>query len=326
MKNTNRHGKNGVSPSPAWNDSKYHVLTPQNQLQKQLPTDLHVFCDASVRGIAAVCYLRSTQPDGQVQITFVFGKAKLAPPHATTIPCLELCATVLAVEITELVVGERAIKPCSVTYYSDSKVVLSYIANETRRFYTYVANRVERIRKSSSPEEWRYALTHLNPANCATRSVKANELENSSWLRGPSLLRDLDGRTSASESPTNQELTTDDPEVRSEVKAFAMARRVVIGTTRFARFSSLSSLMKSMCKLISAARSHMERKRTDFETPDHTADGQPRDDAVQIRKRAEMVIIKNVQQEAFVTELGQIKSGTKLSQSNELADASVEPN
>ena len=54
--------------------------------------ELHTFRDASVQGIAAVAYLKITQPDGQTQISFVFGKAKLAPPHATTIPQLELCA------------------------------------------------------------------------------------------------------------------------------------------------------------------------------------------------------------------------------------------
>jgi hypothetical protein len=75
----------------------------------------------------------------------VFGKAKLAPPHATTIPRLELCAAVLGVEITELVIEELAVKPHFVTYYTDSKVTLGYILTETRRFYVYVSNRVQRI-------------------------------------------------------------------------------------------------------------------------------------------------------------------------------------
>ena len=76
--------------------------------------------------------------------------------HATTIPRLELCAAVLAVQITQVVIKERAIDPDSVTYYSDSRVVLGYIANEIRRFYVYVSNRVERIRKYSSPDQWQY--------------------------------------------------------------------------------------------------------------------------------------------------------------------------
>jgi hypothetical protein len=89
--------------------------------------EIHTFCDASIEAIAAVSYIKVVLQDGQAQVSFVFGKAKLAPPHATTIPRLELCAAVLGVEITELVMEELAVKPHSVTYYTDSKVTLGYI-------------------------------------------------------------------------------------------------------------------------------------------------------------------------------------------------------
>ena len=36
-------------------------------------------------------------------------------------------------------------------YYSDSKVVLGYIQNESRRFYVYVANCVQTIRNATDP-------------------------------------------------------------------------------------------------------------------------------------------------------------------------------
>ena len=65
--------------------------------------ELHTFCDASNNAIGAVSYLRTVQHDGSIQVSFVFGKAKLAPSHATTIPRLELCAAALGIEITELI-------------------------------------------------------------------------------------------------------------------------------------------------------------------------------------------------------------------------------
>ena len=65
--------------------------------------ELHTFCDASNNAIGAVSYLRTVQHDGSIQLSFVFGKAKLAPSHATTIPRLELCAAALGIEITELI-------------------------------------------------------------------------------------------------------------------------------------------------------------------------------------------------------------------------------
>ena len=38
-------------------------------------------------------------------------------------------------------------------YYTDSKVVLGYINNDTRRFHVYVANRVQTIRNLSQPDQ-----------------------------------------------------------------------------------------------------------------------------------------------------------------------------
>ena len=51
------------------------------------------------------------------------------------------------------------------TFFIDSKVVLGYIQNESRIFYVYVANRVQLIRKISSPEQWTYVDTNENPAS-----------------------------------------------------------------------------------------------------------------------------------------------------------------
>ena len=69
------------------------------------------------------------------------GKAKLAPTHGQTIPRLELCAAVLATEITESIRDQLDIPPSNFQFFTDSKVVLGYISNESRRFYNNVANR-----------------------------------------------------------------------------------------------------------------------------------------------------------------------------------------
>ena len=51
----------------------------------------------------------------------------------------------LAVELADLVSAELDLQLDAVNYYSDSKVVLGYNNNETRRFYFYVSNQVLRI-------------------------------------------------------------------------------------------------------------------------------------------------------------------------------------
>lgn len=59
-----------------------------------------------------------------------------------------------------------------VQFHIDSKVVLGFINNRTRvrRFYMYVSNRIEPILRTTTPEQWTYVPTHMNPADCATRS------------------------------------------------------------------------------------------------------------------------------------------------------------
>ena len=101
---------------PAWDEWCYSLRSleklkvPRSYSNKQLKTamriELHTFCDASERAICAVSYLRTIQHTGEVQVSFVLGKAKLMPTHATTIPRLELCAAVMGVELTKVITEE----------------------------------------------------------------------------------------------------------------------------------------------------------------------------------------------------------------------------
>lgn len=70
-----------------------------------------------------------------------------------TIPRLELYGTVLAVEIVDFILHELDIQIDDIKFYTDSKAVLGYIYNQTKCFYVHVSNRVERIKKSSRPEQ-----------------------------------------------------------------------------------------------------------------------------------------------------------------------------
>ncbi len=233
---------------------------PLRSYRQSSRLEIHTFCDASVQAIAAVSYIKVFQKNGQVHVSFVFGKAKLAPPHATTIPRLELCAAVLGIEITEVVIEELAVQPHSVTYYTDSKITLGCILNETRRFYVYVGNRVQRIRKSSSPDQWRYVATDLNPADLATRSIPARHLKDSTWLNGPEFLMN---QSSPETDTTTFEFAAEDIELRPEITTLATHANVVanrnLGTTHFLRFSRWSSLVNALSTLILVAQRQHER-------------------------------------------------------------------
>jgi len=95
----------------------------------------------------------------------------------------------MAVQAVDRMMKEIDMPISEVLFYTDSKVVLGYICNESRRFYIYVANRVQIIRKISSPDQWRYVESCNNPADLATSSLHARDLTESEWINGPEILR-----------------------------------------------------------------------------------------------------------------------------------------
>ncbi|XP_062582952.1 uncharacterized protein LOC134244713 [Saccostrea cucullata] len=130
-----------------------------SQLLERTKTSFHILSDASEKAIGAVVYLKTYFSDNKVNIGFLFGKAKLAPLKGHSLPRLELCTAVMAVEFHGTVQESLDIRPDSVNYYTDSQVVLGYINNTTRRFYTFFSNRVDQIRSLSTPSDWSYVNT-----------------------------------------------------------------------------------------------------------------------------------------------------------------------
>ncbi|XP_033731466.1 uncharacterized protein LOC117321065 [Pecten maximus] len=164
-----------LEPWNAWNDALgqlngYEV--PRMFIKSSFSTlenfMVYIYSDASEKGIAAVAYLIADMEDRK-DMGFIMGKAKVAPNSGHSIPRLELCGAVLGIELGQCISEHLDIMPSAIRYFMDSKVVLGYIHNRTRRFYTYVSNRVARIHDFSEPDQWSYVPTNLNPADAATR-------------------------------------------------------------------------------------------------------------------------------------------------------------
>ncbi|XP_036003031.1 uncharacterized protein LOC118566091 isoform X1 [Fundulus heteroclitus] len=289
---------------------RYTEASPSAAVRRELC----VFCDASVKAIGAVCYLKVTDSNGNNQVGFVMGKAKLAPRPEHTVPRLELCAAVLAVELADLVSAELDLQLDDVTYYSDSKVVLGYICNETRRFYVYVSNRVLRIRRSSRPDQWRYVPTDLNPADHATRSIPAGQLKHTNWLSGPKFLSKPE--PSISDSTYDLVDPSTDPDIRPLVSALSTtASNKQLDSQRFAKFSTWKSLIRAVTRLVHIA--------CHFKTA-HRENGACKGwhyckaETVEESEKASAVIIQAVQQEVYSQEIKCIQKQEKMPKSSPL--------
>ncbi|XP_071098015.1 uncharacterized protein [Haliotis cracherodii] len=220
--------------------------------QGVITKEIHVFSDASEKAVAAVAYLRTVDKDKGQRTGFILGKAKVAPMHGHTIPRLELCAAVLAVEIADLVCEHLGLPLDVVQYYTDSKIVLGYIYNQTRRFYVYVSNRIDRIRKYSQPEQWHYVHSDKNPADIGTRSIHASQLNSSIWLSGPTPI--------SQDSCAHTFILTDeenDKELRpapSSMKTKVCNTSGSLDTRYLEKFSSWESLVRAFTLLKCMAR------------------------------------------------------------------------
>ncbi|XP_052799373.1 uncharacterized protein LOC128230989 [Mya arenaria] len=255
--------------------------------------------DASEQAIAAVAYLLTFESDTP-QIGFLLGKSKVAPIAGHTIPRLELSAAVMAVEIAQTVAEHLGISIETFTFHTDSMVVLGYINNNTRRFHTYVSNRVEQIRRSTKPAQWRYVCTKLNPSDCATRGLAASDLMNSAWLQGPTHLtseNSVDSETYHLVEPEH------DKELRVDVNVSKSAIKSRLGSERFSRFSEWRRLVQAIAYLQHFVEKD-QAKSQHKEVPSY--------------QKAEKFIIKVVQAESYLKELDCLKLGKPVSKQSHI--------
>ena len=150
---------------------------------------LHHFSDASTSGYGQCSYVRMVNSEDKVHCSFVMGKAHVSPLKTVTIPRLELTAALVSVKLSNMLHKELNYEGITDVFWTDSKVVIGYIGNEARRFHVYVANRIQQIRESIDPSQWRYVESKGNPADDASRGLSTQEIiSKPRWLSGPAFL------------------------------------------------------------------------------------------------------------------------------------------
>ena len=131
---------------------------------------MHIFSDASEKVISAAAYCVGLTIAGLQSKSLVHGKAKVLPRSGHTIPLLELWAAFLAVEVYETICDQLHSFFEPLYFYTDSKVVLGYIQNQTRWFTHTLVIEFKLPRSTvTNPSQWFYVKTGANPADCATR-------------------------------------------------------------------------------------------------------------------------------------------------------------
>lgn len=227
-------------------DSLSSLVFPRCIIPKDLSQgqfQLHHFCDASEKAYGAVTYLRVEGPNGEVKVSLLMAKGRVAPLKYVSIPRLELCSAVLAVKCDEMLRRELEIELQPSVFRTDSQVVLGYIHNETQRFKVFVANRTTYIRKHSEPQQWEHVSTKENPADVISRGCYVNSVP-IHWRHGPSFLGEQ--RSEWEQTAKVEEVRSDDPEVRLHAVEVSREDQVHPLEELAAHYSSFYKLKKAV--------------------------------------------------------------------------------
>ncbi|KAL1261225.1 hypothetical protein QQF64_009052 [Cirrhinus molitorella] len=117
-------------------------------------------------------FFRLTNSKGEVCVSFVFGKARVAPLKCTTIPRKELAAAVLAVRLDHMLRRELQFTLANSIFWSDSMTVLQYIANRNKR-KRMCKSAAAIIHSLSKVEQWKHICSKANPADQLQRVLSA---------------------------------------------------------------------------------------------------------------------------------------------------------
>ena len=212
-----------------------------------------------------------------------------------------------------LVLDNLCVEFSQVYFHTDSKVVLGYINNQTRRFYTYVSNRVHKIRQVSSPTQWRYVCSDKNPADVGSRECSPVDLESSMWLQGPEFLkRDID--------TLPEFFPLVDPRSDTEVRkctvvtmATSIDKKLTLGSSRFESYSSWYKLVVAVGILIHIVLSFKKVgicRGWHICTESHSLD---------TKARATIVILNEVQYDSFKDDIDALMSSKSLGTNSALS-------
>ena len=229
--------------------------------------ELHTFCDGSFVGYGVCSYLRLVHNDGQAHVSLVFAKSRVAPVKPVTIPRLELCAAVLAVKVSLMLDRELQYQEIKHFYYSDSKVVLGYINNSTKRFHVFVANRVGFIQSKTTADQWTHIDGRDNPADVASRGAKPSQLLDSTWFTGPQFLQT---RGDISFPKTSYDLQEGDKEVKElkQISVLATQTKSTFYKERLSKYSSFTKLIRVVATALKWLRIVRSKDRSPISATD----------------------------------------------------------
>ena len=268
--------------------------------------DLHHFSDASQLAYGSCSYLRCVNRTGEVHVSLIMSKSRVAPIKSITIPCLELQAAVLSARIDSLLLEELDLTLGLSYFWTDSEIVIKYIHNESRRFQVFVANRVSIIHQLTAVEQWNFLPGYQNPADLLTSGEKMQDHDKEVWLQGPPFLHNYKDSWFSESKVSIKSLSEQDPEVKN-VACMTTSIQVSVWEQLFKQYSSWYLLKRAVAWLL--------RYKQYLQNDKKCLKGVL---TVGEIEQAEKIILKSVQVACFKDELNMLSKGQGITSKSKI--------
>ncbi|KAF2888647.1 hypothetical protein ILUMI_17526, partial [Ignelater luminosus] len=245
---------------------------------------LYTFCDTSKDAYAAVVFCRVLR-NGRVSVHLLAAKSRVAPLRKLTIPRLELMGATIGARLY-LQVAENLDSKFDSFFWSDSTTVISWMQRD-EEWTTFVWNRVNEIRRLTSPTQCRYLPSTCNPADLPFRGCTPKQLFESRWWEGPTWLY-LD----RSKWPSEKTTVNEEEVVKERKKKLIVSVLINVDYTNFWHLSYFSKFTKTT-RMIAWIFRYLQNVRY----PDKKRSSELIVAEIEV---AEKFIFRKIQQENFV--------------------------
>lgn len=301
--------KLSVELNTEWNNFFQKIPCLQNitisrNLFLNLPVEkieIHSFCDASLKAYGSCLYLRVLYANKVVSCRLICSKSRVAPLKTVSLPRLELCGAVMAAKLVDRIVKlfKNKIKISTINLWSDSEIVLCWLASHASRWSIFVSNRVALVQTLTENYVWRHVDSENNPADCLSRGILPDQINDcKAWWQGPSFLHNYDLNLNKLNFTLKEQSDALNEERKSKKQISLHVKTETFWSTLFSKFSCFSRLQRTVAYCLRFINNYLNLHSERTTGPL----------TVQELNNALNLILKKVQSQNFSSEIAALKA------------------